>query len=342
MGKVKYVKISLDNFGSYLGMEKGCYIIKHKNGNIERYPQFENEIGEVILKSGNMVSVGALANFGFWDIDVLIMTQKGRPVAILKSVEDDSHVETRICQYEALKNGKGLYIAKQFLIGKIEGQNILLNKYGLKTQLSVNQIINGFNEHDLVMLRRRLNHFEGKVSQRYFKQIFQLFPEKMRPTNRKGFQAYDGINNIFNLSYKLLFWKCYRALIKCHLEPYLGFLHCIQPYRASLVCDLVELYRYLVDDFLIDYCKSLKPRDFVAKTEKFNDKKGKRIYLNDRLTRDLTRKLHDYFRREIKIPRIKRGEKQELETLINEEAMLLGKYLRDERETWIPRIGILE
>ena len=257
---------------------------------------------------------------------------------MLKNLEDDSHVETRICQYEALKNGKAFYIAKQFLIGKIEGQNRVLNKYGLKTVPSINQIINSFNESDLVMLRRRLNHFEGKVSQHYFEQIFQLFPEKIRPSNRKGFKAYDGLNNVFNLAYKLLFWKCYRALIKCHLEPYLGFLHCIQPTRASLVCDFVELYRYLVDDFLIEFCQKLKSKDFVAKTETLNDKKGKRIYLNDGLTRDLTRKLHEFFKRNVNIRRIKRGEKQEIETLINEEAMLLGKYLREERKEWIPRI----
>lgn len=342
MGKVKYVKIALSNFGSFLGMEKGCYIMKHKNGNVERYPQFENEIGEVQLCSGNTVSTGALVSFGFWGIDVLLATRNGEPVAMLKSLDDDSHVESRIAQYESLKNGKAHYIAKQFLIGKVEGQNILLNKYGLRTYPpSVTQIIKSFNEPNLVMLRRRLNHLEGKISERYFEQIFQLFPENLRPTNRKGFQAYDGLNNLFNLGYKLLFWKCYRALIKCHLEPYLGYLHCIQPYRASLVCDLQELYRFLVDSFIIDYCQSLKPRDFVAKTEEFNGKKGKRIYLNDALTRDFAKRLHDYFRREVKIPRIKRGEKQELETLINEEAMLLGKYLRDERETWIPRIGVM-
>lgn len=32
------------------------------------------------------------------------------------------------------------------------------------------------------------------------------------------------------------------------------------------------------------------------------------------------------------------GDQQEIETLINEEALLLAKYLRHERETWIPRI----
>jgi len=33
-----------------------------------------------------------------------------------------------------------------------------------------------------------------------------------------------------------------------------------------------------------------------------------------------------------------RGEKQELETLISEEALLFAKYLRNEREKWTPRI----
>jgi CRISPR-associated protein Cas1 len=341
MGRVeKTVKLVVDSFGSFLGMEKGCIILRDKKGKTKRYPLFEEEIGEVILQSGNLVSTGVLSALAFWEIDVLVTTRNGYPIAMLKNLEDDSHVKTRVCQYEALKNGKGFNIAKQLIVGKVEGQNLLLNKYGLRTYPSVAQIIKGFNEPNLDMLRRRINHIEGKVSEKYFEQIFRLFPEKIRPMNRKGFKAYDGLNNIFNLSYTLLFWKCYRALVKAHLEPYLGFLHNLRFGRPILVCDFVVLYRHLADDFVIQYCQKLKPKDFVAKTETFNNKKGKRIYLNHFLTNDLTERLHGYFRREVKIPRIKRGEKQELETLINEEAMLLGKYLRNERESWTPRIAI--
>jgi len=48
----------------------------------------ESEIGEIQLKSGNTVSTGALASWGgFWGIDCLFLTQKGRPVAMLKSLE---------------------------------------------------------------------------------------------------------------------------------------------------------------------------------------------------------------------------------------------------------------
>jgi len=50
------------------------------------------------------------------------------------------------------------------------------------------------------------------------------------------------------------------------------------------------------------------------------------------------KRLNLYFESKVEIPRIRVGRRQTLETLINEEALLFAKYLRDERETWIPRI----
>ena len=45
---------------------------------------------------------------------------------------DDSHVKSRISQYETLKDGKGINIAKQVVIAKILGQDHVLKKYGLR------------------------------------------------------------------------------------------------------------------------------------------------------------------------------------------------------------------
>jgi hypothetical protein len=53
-----------------------------------------------------------------------------------------------------------------------------------------------------------------------------------------------------------------------------------------------------------------------------------------------TPKLNEYFETNLEIPRIKVGERQTIETLISEEALLLAKYLRNEKKDWIPRIGI--
>jgi CRISPR-associated endonuclease Cas1 len=176
--KTKVLKLMLDDYGSYLGMEKGCFIVKDKNDNVERYPLFENEIGEIVLKSGNMVSTGALASCGFWDIDVLITTQKGKPVAMLKSLDDDSHVQTRLCQYEAINNEKGTHIAKQFVLGKFYGYNQVLEKYHLRTLSDKYvQLILSIESDNKETFRKKLMAMESKFTKQYFDQIFTLFPE---------------------------------------------------------------------------------------------------------------------------------------------------------------------
>ena len=38
--KAKTEKMVLDGYGSNLGMEKGCFIVKDKNDNVERFPLF--------------------------------------------------------------------------------------------------------------------------------------------------------------------------------------------------------------------------------------------------------------------------------------------------------------
>jgi len=344
MAGSKVDKLILDDYGSLLGMEKGCFIVKDRHDNVERYPLFEKEISEVVLKSGNSVSTGALASLGFWDIDVLVLTQRGRPVAMLKSFDDDSHVETRLCQYEAYGNEKGIYIARQLVKSRIEGQNIVLRKYGLRAHdlPGVRKRVDKVESESLVALRRKLTGIEGKATKHYFKHIFQLIPDNLRPDRRRTFKAYDGVNNIFNLAYEMLSWKVHRAIVKAKLEPYLGFLHSLQHGKPSLVCDLQELYRHLVDDFLIQYCRKLRKKDFTTKAESTSRKrKGRREYLNGGQTRHLMKQLNAFFERIVEVPRIRIGGRQMIETLINEEALLLAKFLRDERKTWIPRIAFL-
>jgi CRISPR/Cas system-associated endonuclease Cas1 len=123
-------------------------------------------------------------------------------------------------------------------------------------------------------------------------------------------------------------------------SPVLGFLHSEQFGKPSLVCDFQELYRFLIDDFVIQYCQGLMKRDFTFKTEKMSaQKKGKREYLDDVKTKDFTTKLYDFFESSVEIPRMKIGKKQSVETLINEECLLFAKYLRVEKKNWFPRIA---
>lgn len=103
----------------------------------------------------------------------------------------------------------------------------------------------------------------------------------------------------------------------------------------------MELYRYLIDDFIVHYCKNLRKKDFSMVTEGFShNRRGKRVYLKKPLTDDIARKLNSFFETTLDIPRVKHGRRQTVETLINEDVLLLAQYLRNERPSWSSRVQI--
>jgi CRISPR-associated protein Cas1 len=341
----KEVKIRLDGFGQTLRMRKGCFVVSDKNGESKTFPLIENTVGEAILQSGNTVSIGALAYLGVWNIDTLIISGSGKPIATLRNLYDDSHVKTRVCQFKALENEKGVHVAKQIVLKRLESQNLLLRKYGLRQHdlIRIKETVEQIETDNLKALRRKLLPLEGHLTDKYFSAIFQLIAKDITTSNnRTTFRAYDALNNNFNLVYTLLKWKVHSALVKAKLEPFLGFLHSEQYGKPSLTCDVMEPFRSLADDFLIGYSESIKKKDIVVKSEKYvRHKAGKREYLNDTKTREMRKAFYAYLEQKVDIPRIKHGNQQSIETLISEECLLLAKYLRNERKTWIPRIPSL-
>lgn len=83
------------------------------------------------------------------------------------------------------------------------------------------------------------------------------------------------------------------------------------------------------------YLNYQKTRDFIMRL-----KMGKRIHLCECETDSLADGLNGLFNRDVEIPRIMHGKRQTFDTLISEEALLLAKFLRDERKTWTPRIAV--
>jgi CRISPR-associated protein Cas1 len=341
--KAKVQKIILNDHGFYLGMEKGCLTVRDREGNVQKFSMFDNEIGEIVLTSGNAISTSVLASCGFWNIPIVIMTRNHKPIAVLRSLDDDEHIKTRLAQYEAYKNGKAITIAKEIVLSKIESQNTILKEYSLRQidLMTFKAKIESLESKNLTEVRRKLLPIEGKASEHYFGEIFKLFPKSLRIEKRKSFKAYDGVNNTFNLAYTMLRYRVHSAVLKAHLEPFLGFVHAEAHSKPSLVCDLMEIYRVLIDNFVIEFSQNLKPKDFILKTEWFSvDRLGKRQVLNREKTKELTERLNDYFERKVEISRIRHGSRQTIETLINEEALLLAKHLRNEIPQWKPRIAI--
>lgn len=332
----------LRSHGKYLGYKGLSFIVRDKKRNTVKEIEF-TKVKEVILQSGNTVSTGALSAMMFWGMDVMIMTSAGRPVGTMIALDDNSHIQTRLCQYKAYDNRKGVEIAKALVLGKIEAQSQMLKKHKLEgfetVELLKREQIALIYAENVNKVRHKLVSIEGKYTRHYWKQIVPLFPKFLQINKRDGYRAYDAGNNLLNIVYEVLRWKVYCALIKSKLEPYLGYLHRISEYHPTLVSDFMELYRSYVEDFLIRYSHKLKKKDFDKHYLKGHyEKKTPRIFLNHSNTNDLIENLNKYFEIKVNIPRIRRGNTQKLETLISEEASLLAKYLRNEISEWTPRI----
>ncbi len=122
----------------------------------------------------------------------------------------------------------------------------------------------------------------------------------------------------------------------------ISFLHSVQHGKASLVCDFQELYRYMIDDFLIERCRKLRKKDFVLVTDfMMHLKMGKKIHLKEFVADGLAEDLNGLFDRMVDVERIKIGKRQTIDTLISEEALLFAKYLRQEKKEWVPKVRIM-
>jgi CRISPR/Cas system-associated endonuclease Cas1 len=107
----------------------------------------------------------------------------------------------------------------------------------------------------------------------------------------------------------------------------------------SLILDLQEIYIYIADDFVIGYAKNVKDRDFILTMDNCAGKKAKREFLNSAKRREFLDSFDAHFDAVVNFPRIRKGNRQKLETLIKEESLLLAQYLRSERRSWSPRIA---
>ncbi len=328
------MRIELLDYGEYLGTEMFDFVVKRNQEKLRGKPF--NSINEINLSSGNCVSTKALAWASIYGIKTLVTSQSGRPLGVLLPLNYDSHVKTRIKQYEAYSNPTGVEIAKTIVKAKIEAQALLLEKYGIQCTNQRNGTLMNLQKikaNSVKEIRTKIHGIEGHFGKFYFNELIKLFPKEFRPHIRYSYKAVDITNNIFNLSYEVLKWEVYKSIINAHLDPFLGFLHSIQHGKPSLVCDLQEPYRPLVDDFLINYLRDLKPKDFESN---YRTKKP-RIFLKHEESSKLISELNSFFDKKIEKQRTRKfGNFSKIRTCIKEDIEQLSQYFNLELNKWYP------
>lgn len=133
---------------------------------------------------------------------------------------------------------------------------------------------------------------EGQASSIYFSLFDRMLKSsdpKMRFEKRSRHPPENNCNALLSLLYTILTLNCAAALQTFGLDPYLGYLHTMQPGRLSLACDLVEEFRAaFVDHFVIMLInrKQVQNKDF----ERF----GEEIKLKEASRKNVLKLWQDY------------------------------------------------
>ncbi|MEM3665191.1 MAG: CRISPR-associated endonuclease Cas1 [Candidatus Jordarchaeales archaeon] len=324
------MKIIINGFGETLGVEKDSFAIKTNGETIKRIPFYKTN--EIMITSKNLVSVDALLWASLYNVDVVFCMHNGKPLAFLHPINDKANVKTRINQLKAYESRKGVELAKAILTQKIENENKLLKHYNLKTyetnpKLPKIEQIQKINAERITQnLRLKLQTMEERFSRHLYAKVFPLFPKWLRTDKRIHRNATEPLNNLLNLSFKILEWKMMKAVIKAKMEPYLGYIHSIQHAKPSLVLDLIEPFRTYIIHFLIQYSKTLKQKDFQRV---YIPNQYPRYFLKHETTWKLIESLNKHlFEAYIPIQRNrKHGFRMKFETFLDEYASSIASYL---------------
>ena len=164
----------------------------------------------------------------------------------------------------------GLDIAQHLIINKIDNQKITLNKLRFKdieTSIAISDL-NRYKKrvYDTKSIQEIMG-LEGSASRTYFANYFT----NCKWIGRQPRIKKDFVNSTLDIGYTLLFNYIESLLYYFGFDVYMGVLHREFYKRKSLVCDLVEPFRPLIDNCIRNAISlgQCREDDFVCNNSSF-------------------------------------------------------------------------
>lgn len=180
---------------------------------------------------------------GQYGIPVVVMKSNFRPV-FFYSITAEANYLLREKQYAYAQ--ENLKIPKIIVSNKIENQIDLLKKTRIKQEYMLLAID---NLNELLNIIAKVDDYnsvmgiEGRAAKHFFVAYFNVLGYSKRSPRTK----IDPLNTTMDIGYTLLFnfIEAYSRLFG--FDPYCGVYHRLWFKRKSLICDLVEPFRCIID-----------------------------------------------------------------------------------------------
>lgn len=202
------------------------------------------------------------------NIPVFFCNSSFVPSAVIDPIQNNSNYELKQKQFQIRQStSNSTAIAKNLILQKICNQvkNLqkskrITNKLGIQMNQKTLDQLSKSNSIESIM------GIEGSFSKSYFENLFKNFNWKGRQPRIKA----DPYNYLLDIGYTYLFNYIQSILYFKGFEVTVGVLHSMYYQRKSLVCDLMEPWRYLID---YELYKSIKLKKFNPDDFEFIEQK---------------------------------------------------------------------
>ncbi len=333
MQLTEYGHLIIDDYGAYIRKRRGRIVVRSKEG-LKELPL--KSLKEVIIMGKVLITSEAIKSLTESGIDMLITTPTGRPLARLIPAKAGGTVRNRYEQYKSLNDRRGVEIARSMVVGKIRNQISNMRYYSksrrMNEELSQDlyeaaiRLREGMEKlrseryDSLEIARKGIMAVESRCASLYWSKIASLL-------NRWGFvgrdqRGLDPVNLCLNVCYNLLSGQIWKYVLRFGLDPFLGYLHVERPGRLSLVYDLMEPFRPMVDRFVISFIRGC-PRYLFSESMK----SGTILALKKRFFSDFMDSRIEYKGRKLKMEHVLFVYIQEVVSSLREERPPVTPYM---------------
>ena len=275
---VKFLK----GYGHSISVKNSKLILKSNHDpfstpEIEEWHPNRMPYEKIILSGNGYVSTEALAMLSENNRNVILLDTQGNPQCVMNGVMSSlTATKYRMAQYDTFRiPEKREYLSRQIVKSKIESQIKFLKSTDNDTvELNIEKL-----EKHLNNLEDNILHSEAVTSRFYFGAFSKLIDERFEFTARnspitvKKYGATDIINALLNYGYSVLAGEITKFIHGVGLDPYYGFYHKNHTSFQSLVYDMMEPFRWLVE-YAVWRISDAKSANRISKKQYSRTKQG--------------------------------------------------------------------
>lgn len=237
----KIVVVYVKN-GEKMSFRNDNLIVKDKDGKV-KHQSTCYRLFAVYVVGHFTITTGLLQRAKKYGFAIILLTSSFR---VYEMIAAPAEGNTLLRRRQYLEGDEALEKARHFVVNKIDNQIRVIKKARQTSKLADEAVerLHELREKALVsQTGKSLLGIEGSAAHCYFQQIFVEYKWK----GRKPRVKHDINNCLLDVGYTLLF-AMMETLLNCYgFDLYVGFYHQIFYMRKSLVCDLVEPFRCIID-----------------------------------------------------------------------------------------------